>query len=96
MSWDVIFYAANETPPPVAEMPDTWRGDSLGSLAEIRSKIDECIPEVDWSDPVWGIFDGDGFSYEFNIGRDEPCASVMVHVRGGGPALSLLLALGKR
>jgi len=96
MSWDVLIYAAHEPPPPVAEMPDSWRGEPLGSLADVRAKISTCIAGIDWSDPTWGIFDGNGYSYEFNIGTDEPCDSFMVHVRGGGPALAPLLALGQQ
>lgn len=96
MSWDVLLHAADEPPPPVAQMPDDWRGAPMGTLAEVRAKIDACIPGVDWSDPSWGVFGGDGFSYEFSIGSDEPCGHAMVHVRGGGPALPPLLALAGR
>lgn len=96
MSWDVLLHAAHEPPPPVAEMPDDWQGDLLGTLEEVRAKIDASISGVDWSDPSWGIYNGDGYSFEFNIGDEEPCDSVMVHVRGGGEALSPLLSLGSR
>jgi hypothetical protein len=77
-------------------MPDSWRGEPLGSQAEVRAKISDCIAGVDWSDPTWGIFDGDGYSYEFNMGTEEPCDSVMVHVRGSGSAVAPLLELGRR
>lgn len=77
-------------------MPDSWRGEPLGSQAEVRAKITDCIAGVDWSDPAWGVFHGDGYSYEFNTGTDEPCDSVMVHVRGGGSAVAPLLELGRR
>jgi hypothetical protein len=53
-------------------MPDDWQGTSMGTLAEVRARINACIPGVDWSDPSWGVYDGDGFSYEFNIGSEEP------------------------
>ncbi len=96
MSWDVSVFAADEPPPPLAEMPDDWRGAILGPLAEVRRKISECLPEVDWSDPSWGRYEGDGFSYEFNIGDEEPCDGLMVHVRGGGGAVPPLLRLAER
>jgi len=97
MSWDVLLYAASEPPPiPVAEMPDSWLGEPMGPLAEVRGKIDACVPGVDWSDLSWGVYAGDGYSYEFSIGSDEPCGHAMVHVRGGGPALPPLLVLGRR
>jgi len=77
-------------------MPDTWQGEPMGTLAQVRAKIDACVPGVDWSDPSWGTCLGDGYSYEFSIGKDEPCGHAMVHVRGGGAALPPLLALGRR
>jgi hypothetical protein len=70
----------------------------LGTGDQVRGKISACLPGVNWSDPIWGIYDGDGFSYEFNlnIGRNEPCDGFMVHVRGSGDAVSLLLRLSER
>lgn len=96
MSWDVLLHAAKAPPPPVAEMPDTWRGEPMGSLAEVRAKIDASVPHVTWSEPSWGIYSGDGYSYEFNIGSDEPCEHFMVHIRGGGAALTMLLTLSTK
>ncbi len=50
------------------------------------------LPGADWSDPTWGIYDGNGFSFEFNIGNDQPdMNNFMIHVRGGGDAVSDLL-----
>jgi hypothetical protein len=76
-------------------MPADWHGEIIGSQAEIRQKISEVLPGVDWSDLKWGIFEGDGFSYEFNIGAEEPSQSFMVHVRGGGSAIEPLLGLAQ-
>ena len=96
MSWDVSVFAAPQPPPPVAEMPNDWRGAVPGSTREGRYKTSACLPGVDWSDPTWGIYDGGQFSFEFNIGRDEPNDGFMVHVRGGGDALAPLLGLAER
>ena len=93
MSWDISVFAAHEPPPPVAEMPQDWRPGVLGTAADVRSKISACLPEVDWSDPKWGTYDGDGFSFEFNVGREDPIDGFMIHVRGGGNAVSALLHL---
>jgi hypothetical protein len=96
MSWDVSVYAATVPPPPVADMPDDWKGEVLGTASEVRAKILACLPEVDWSDPMWGIYEGDGFSFEFNVGRQDPSDGFMVHVRGGGGAASALRQLAGR
>ena len=95
MSWDVMIFALPSPPPRFAEMPDGWDGDPLGPADEVRSRISKLLPEVSWSDPTWGIYEGNGFSYEFNMGTDEPIANVMVHVRGGGDATKPLLQLAQ-
>lgn len=96
MSWDVSFFAAKVPPPPVTEMPNDWRGEDLGPLEEVRGKISASVPKVNWNDPSWGTLDGEGYSLEFNVGRDDPCYGFMVHVRGAGVAVRLLLAIGER
>lgn len=96
MSWDVLVIASRAPPLPAAEMPNDWRGDSLGTTTEVRQKISACLPATDWSDSNWGIFDGNGFSFEFNVGKKEMTDGFMVHVRGGGDAVSSLLQLAGR
>jgi hypothetical protein len=96
MSWDVSFYASKAPPPPVAEMPDDWRGEPRGTPASVRAKISEYFPEVDWTKPEWGTSERDGFSFEFNLGSENPCESFMVHVRGSGDSVTHLLALAER
>ena len=85
--------ASSSPPPPVEQMSSDWRGECLGSQTEVRGKISRVLPEVDWSDPSWGIFDGDGFSFEFNVGGEDPSDGFMIHVRGGGAAVTQLLKL---
>ena len=34
MSGDVSVFAAKEPPPPVAELPEDWQGETLGTAAE--------------------------------------------------------------
>jgi len=77
-------------------MPDDWCGDVMGTLVDVRQKISACLSPVDWSDPYWGVHEGNGFTFEFNIGCDDPCRDIMVHVRGGGDAASSLVMLSER
>lgn len=95
MSWDVSVFAAETPPPPVAEMHADWVGLPLGTHAELRAKISQVLPQVDWSDPLWGIYHRDEV-LEFNLGADDPALSFMVHVRGGGDPVSLLIGLVER
>ena len=61
---------------------------SLGAAAQVRRSISVALPGTDWSDPTWGMFDGDGFSIEFNVGGGDPVGNIMLHLRGGGDALA--------
>jgi hypothetical protein len=96
MSWDILIFAMKEPPPPMEQMPEDWGGESLGSAQSVREKISACFPKFDWSDQAWGIFEGDGFSLEFNLGESESINDpVMVHVRGGGDAIAALIKLSE-
>lgn len=91
MSWDIMVYGFRGAPPPVDEWDDDSAREALGSSAEVRSKIDASLPGVDWSDPEWGVFEGNEFSFEFNLDDEESIDSFMIHVRGGGDAVATLL-----
>lgn len=95
MSWDISVYASNTPPPPVADMPQDWRGLPLGSLDYIRTQISADFPSTDWRDPHWGMLEGPGYSFEFNMGDKDPCDGIMIHVRGGGDVIPGLLSFAK-
>jgi hypothetical protein len=96
MSWDISVFAAKAPPPPVERMRSDWSGEILGSAQEVREKISLCLPGVDWSDPTWGHFAEQGYSYEFNVGEKDPNDGFMIHVHGGGDAVGPLLRLAER
>ncbi len=91
MSWDiyVMDYGGN---PPTEFSEDTPAPNIMGSSADVRAMLDACFKGIDWSDPTWGMFRGDGFSFEFNMGKEDEKRGFMVHVRGGGDAVSALLS----
>ena len=96
MSWDISVFASNNLPPPVADMPEDWRGLKLGSLEYIRAAVSACFPKTDWNDPTWGSLEETGYSFEFNTGDTDPCDGFMIHVRGGGDAVSELIVFAKK
>lgn len=65
----------------------------LGSLTEVRRKLQAALPEIDLADPAWGTLEGDDYSIEFSVGEEDPCMSVMLHVRGGDEALGVIQRL---
>lgn len=91
MSWEVmIFNFGGASPPPLEQIQD---GDlkPLGAAKDVRRRISELLPSVDWTDPTWGIYGGDGFSIEFNVGKEDPITNMMLHVRGSGDAISTIM-----
>src|SRR4051812_29134959 len=92
MSWDVMICKFAGTTPATAEEIDNENMIPLGAAAEVRNRISEILPMVDWSAPSWGILDGDGFSIEFNVGEDDPITDMMLHVRGGGDAVTAIMS----
>jgi hypothetical protein len=95
MSWDVSVFASDSPPLPVAEMPDDWAGSPLGPAQDVRARLSAALPGIDWTNPTWGQFKGPGFSFEFNMGREDPITGFMIHVRGGGDPVVVLSELSK-
>lgn len=92
MSWDVLIHKFIDPAPTTIEEIDESKFLPLGPAAEVRQQISEHLGPVDWSDPTWGVLDGDGFSIEFNAGNEDPIDSIMLHVRGGGDAVAAIMA----
>jgi hypothetical protein len=92
MSWDVmLFRFAGEAPASMDDINDAQQLP-LGAAADVRAGISAGLTQTSWDDPAWGIFDGDGFSIEFNVGDDDPVDSMMLHVRGGGDAVAAIMS----
>jgi hypothetical protein len=95
MSWDVmIFNLGGKTPPTLDEFEES---DCLplGPAAEVRERLSALLAKLDWSDPTWGVFEGNGFSIEFNVGEDDPISNMMLHVRGRGDAIAAITRFAK-
>lgn len=97
MSWDVLLYSAEGTPDSLRALEDAVNSADvdlpvIGDAAHLRRAISECAPDVDWSDPTWGM-DGDGFSIEFNMGPENMIKDIMLHVRGVGDPISIIVAI---
>ena len=77
----------------VADIPEDFQPAPLGARADLIMQIREVLPEADFSNPEWGVFEGDGFSIEFQMGDEDFCQSIMLLVRGGGTPAPLIGAL---
>jgi len=83
MSWDISIQDLPRDVQNVTNIPDDYLPSPLGSRDKVIARIHEVIPDVDFSDPTWGILDRPDFSIEFNMGVEEICNGFMLHVRGG-------------
>ena len=94
MSWDVYIMRADAKS--VSDLPDDYEPESLGDAAQLRADLAAFFDgALDWSDPSWGHLDGQHFSYEFNFTESGPVGGFMLHVRGGGDAVSPIVAMCK-
>jgi hypothetical protein len=93
MSWDIYIMNFPATAQRVADIPDDFQPKPLGKRADLIAQIRGVIPSADFSKPDWGVFEGEGFSIEFQMGDKEICQSVTLLVRGGGSPAPLIGAL---
>ncbi len=93
MSWDIYIQDFPAPAKTVAEIPEDFQPRSVGRRADLISKIREVVPSADFSNPDWGVFEGDGFSIEFQMGDGELCRSITFLVRGGGNPAAVVAAL---
>lgn len=93
MSWDIFAMDVPGEFKSVEEIPFDFQPKSLGTRSAVISKIKQVIPTADFSDPAWGLIDGDDWSIEVNVGRDEECDCVTLHVRGGDEAVAAVASI---
>ena len=95
MSWDVLILAVPPGIRSVADLPDGF-DPSLGPLPDVHRVIENLFPTINLRDPAWGVLVGDTYSLEFNIGKEDPCRSIMLHVRGDESAIGPIRTLCDR
>lgn len=93
MSWDVSLYKFSRKYESLDEIPGDEQPQALGALHEVQSAVSAVFSGTNWADPVWGIFDSDIGSIEFNVGREEPVVSLALHVRAGDAIVAGILQL---
>ncbi len=89
MSYDLFVQDLPEETRTIADIPGGFEPKPLGRRSDFVERIRQVVPEVDFSDPSWGVIEGDGFSIELNMGEDEELDSFAMHLRGGEKGLFL-------
>jgi len=90
MSWDISIQDLPRNAHRVQDIPHDYQPKPLGPREEVIRRILEVVPDVNFSDPSWGLLDDP--CIEFNMGRDETCDSFMLHVRSSN-AVDLIARL---
>jgi hypothetical protein len=93
MSWNISIHDLPQNIQNIADLPDDYQPSPLGLRQDVIARIQAILPDVDFSDPTWGMFDRPDFAIEFNMGSKEICDSFMLRVTGGGDAVYTIAAL---
>jgi hypothetical protein len=93
MSWDLFIFNIPDSISVMDQLPIDYSPPVLGKRIEILNSIKEHLVEVDFRDPTWGIYQTDSFRIEIDIGEDEDCSGIMIHVRGTNEAMSVVEGL---
>lgn len=56
MSWDVLVMKIPENYKSLSEMPKDYAPSPLGKSQEVFKILKDLLPDIDLSDPSWGIF----------------------------------------
>lgn len=83
MSWDIFVQDIPENVQDIDDIPDDFTPKPIGKRSWIIAEIRKVVPFVDFSDPSWGIIEGENFSIEINLGESDTVDSFAFHVRGG-------------
>ena len=96
MSWDLFVQDLPAEAKTVRDIPPDFKPRLIGKRTDIITAIQAVVPIADFSNPSWGVIDGDGWSIEINIGDKEECRGFAFHIRGGDAAIGVVDAILKR
>jgi hypothetical protein len=90
MSWDVFIMKTPDEIKSVSEIPKDYCLPPLGTLSDILDMLKELLPDIDFSDPHWGVLATETYSIEFNIGNEDPVESLMLLIRGEDAPIDII------
>jgi hypothetical protein len=93
MSWDILVQDLPKTASRIEDIPDDFAPRPIGKRSQIIDKIRQIVPAADFSDPSWGLIDGENWSIEVSMGEEEECSGFCFHVRGSDAAVGVVAAI---
>ncbi|KNY25862.1 hypothetical protein [Pseudobacteroides cellulosolvens] len=82
MSWGIVLVKVPDEVRTLSELPKDYSPPPLGTLNDILEMLKELLPDVDFSNPSWGILGTEKGSIEFSIGDKDPVESIVLYIRG--------------
>ncbi|MFZ5985697.1 MAG: hypothetical protein ACOYWZ_01045 [Bacillota bacterium] len=82
MSWGIVLVKVPDEVRTLSELPKDYSPPPLGTLNHILDMLKELLPDVDFSNPSWGILGTEKGSIEFSIGDKDPVESIVLYIRG--------------
>ncbi|MCB9856649.1 MAG: hypothetical protein H6818_13285 [Phycisphaerales bacterium] len=95
-TWDILVQDIPPGTTSVDQMPPDFKSAPIGQRDDIIAGIQAVAPEVDFSDPTWGIIRGDGYTIEINIGEEPVTSDFAFHVRGDDEAADVISRILQR
>jgi hypothetical protein len=93
MSWDVLITKYSRAYDSFAAIPHSEKPQVIGARSMVHRQVSDAFPEVDWTDPAWGVWMSPSGSIEFNLGEVDPALTMMLHVRAGVEVVPLIVRL---
>lgn len=92
MSWDVAIMKFSRDISSIEEMGDE-APLNLGDRSFVHKAVLEFFPNTNWTDPAWGLYDGEFGSIEFNLGDKDLAEGMMLHIRATDQIVKPIIAL---
>lgn len=95
-TWDIF---VQDIPPGVTsvdQMPEGFRAAPIGQRDDIVAAIREIAPDIDFTDPTWGVIRRPDYTIEINIGEEPTTRDFAFHVRGSDEAVDVITRILQR
>jgi len=95
-TWDIFVQDIPPGTQSADQVPTGFLAVPVGRREEIVAAIREIAPEVDFTEPTWGVIRGDDYIIEINIGDEDLTTDFAFHVRGDEGAVDVIEHILKR
>lgn len=81
MSWDVLVVRVADAEATAAALaPEAVL--TLGTLADVRTTLQQTFPRMTFPEPGMGLLEGNGYAARFSLGDEEPVRGLLILITG--------------